>query len=57
MISAKVHYRGRKKSPGGTAGRWVIVDAGTVEGPLKDTLLMYESQKSGDYHGEFNGDL
>ena len=49
--------RGRKKqSSGGGAGRWVVVDTGDADGPIPGGLLMYRSDKDGDYHGEFCGD-
>ena len=50
------HFRGRKPSSISGNGRWVITDVGDKDGPLDDTLLMYRSDKSGDYHGEFNGE-
>ena len=56
MMLCNFTCRGRKKAPGGGGGRWVIVDTGDIDGPMPNAL-MYESQKSGDYHGEFCGDL
>ena len=34
----------------------MITDAGDADGPLTNSLLMYRSEQSGDYHGEFNGE-
>ena len=49
-------FRGRKKRSGGGGGRWVVSDVGDTNGPIDGSLLMYRSEQSGDYHGEFNGE-
>ena len=50
-------YRGRKKmAGGGGSGRWVIVDTGDSNGAIPGALLMYQSDRQGDYHGEFCGE-
>ena len=50
------YIRSRKRTTTGKGGRWVVVDAGDADGPLDGTLLMYRSNGTGDYHGEFDGD-
>jgi hypothetical protein len=48
--------RARKRNTTGKGGRWVVSDAGDIDGPLPEqALLMYKSKNTGDYHGEFDG--
>ena len=57
MQHTYIWYGTRQKQVSGAGGRWIVVDTGDSDGPLQNALLSYQSEKTGDYHGEFCGDM
>ncbi|XP_023309819.1 uncharacterized protein LOC111692776 isoform X1 [Anoplophora glabripennis] len=45
------------KNPSGKGKRLIILHAGSEEGFVEDSLLVFEGKKSGDYHEEMNANV
>ncbi|XP_056648738.1 uncharacterized protein LOC130453152 [Diorhabda sublineata] len=55
LTSIKRYMSEGLKSPSGKGKHLIILHAGCEQGFVKETLLVFESKKTGDYHEDMNG--